>query len=521
VNKVPAGWAEATVGELIAPGRALAYGVLKPGEHSPGGVLLLKGYQVRDGFIDTSDQFLIARQLDEEFSRTRLRGGEVLLTVVGSVGRSAVAPMQLAGANVSRAIAVVPVAPHLGQWIHTAFRTPQVQAVLAARTGGTAQPVLNLGEVRELSLPLPPLNEQRRIVAKLEALQSRGRRAREALDAVPPLLEKLRQSILAAAFRGDLTKDWRAKNRGVEPANKLLERIRVERRRKWEEGELARMNAKGRAPKDDEWKGRYKQPEAARAKELPALPEGWGWARLDELAEVRHGYAFESRDFGDTGPIVLTPGNFTAEGELDFGTKRVVRHTGHFDAEWVLRGGDLLVVMTDLSQRKLILGSAVILDSAEVVLHNQRIGLVMPHASGIDRGFLRLAMLRPQYRQRIKDTATGTLIAHTSPTRLLDGLVPLAPLGEQQEVVRRVTDASRVLGHLADALESGGKSFASLTCSILSKAFRGELVPQEPNDEPAEAMLSRLRVGTDAATGTTKGRRRPKPNDSPMDDRSR
>ena len=73
---------------------------------------------------------------------------------------------------------------------------------------------------------LPPLNEQRRIVAKLEALQARSRHAREALDAVPPLLEKLRQSILAAAFRGDLTKDWRAKHKPTESAAQLLDRVR-------------------------------------------------------------------------------------------------------------------------------------------------------------------------------------------------------------------------------------------------------------------------------------------------------
>ena len=138
-------------------------------------------------------------------------------------------------------------------------------------------------------IPLPPLNEQRRIVAKLEALHARSRRAREALDAVPPLLEKLRQSILAAAFRGDLTKDWRAKNKDVEPASELLERIRVERRKKWEEAELAKMKAKGKAPRDDRWKAKYKEPEPVDATGLPELPEGWCWASLEELAHVGTG----------------------------------------------------------------------------------------------------------------------------------------------------------------------------------------------------------------------------------------
>jgi len=96
-------------------------------------------------------------------------------------------------------------------------------------------PRLNVAHVRELRCPVTPLKEQRRIVAKLEALRARGSRAREAVAAVPRLLENLRQSILAAAFRGDLTKDWRAKHEDFEPATDLLKHIRIERRRKWEE----------------------------------------------------------------------------------------------------------------------------------------------------------------------------------------------------------------------------------------------------------------------------------------------
>ena len=105
---------------------------------------------------------------------------------------------------------------------------------------------LGAGRFAELEFPLPPPREQRRIAAKFEALQQRTRRARTALDAIPPLLEKFRQSVLASAFRGDLTADWRAQNPDVEPASVLLERIREERRRRWEEAELEKLKAKGK-----------------------------------------------------------------------------------------------------------------------------------------------------------------------------------------------------------------------------------------------------------------------------------
>ena len=152
------------------------------------------------------------------------------------------------------------------------------EAIVNEATSAAGLYTLSLAKVERLPIPVLPANEQRRIVAKLEALQARSRRAREALDAVPPLLEKLRQSILAAAFRGDLTKDWRAKHKDVEPASKLLERIRAERRKKWEETELAKMKAKGKVPTDDKWKAKYTEPRPVDATGLPELPEGWCWA---------------------------------------------------------------------------------------------------------------------------------------------------------------------------------------------------------------------------------------------------
>src|SRR5690606_23092422 len=106
---------------------------------------------------------------------------------------------------------------------------------MEANASATTVSILNKGRFARAPLIVPPLNEQRRIVSKIEALTVRSRRAKEALDAVPTLLDKLRQSILASAFRGDLTADWRAKHPDEEPASVLLERIRAERRRRWEE----------------------------------------------------------------------------------------------------------------------------------------------------------------------------------------------------------------------------------------------------------------------------------------------
>ncbi len=86
----------------------------------------------------------------------------------------------------------------------------------------------------KVKILLPPFNEQKRIVAKIEEFQAHSRRAREVLETVPDLLDQLRQSILAAAFRGNLTRQWRQENTDIEPATELLKRIRSERRKRWD-----------------------------------------------------------------------------------------------------------------------------------------------------------------------------------------------------------------------------------------------------------------------------------------------
>jgi type I restriction enzyme, S subunit len=242
-------------------------------------------------------------------------------------------------------------------------------------SSGINLPRVNSRTLGELGFPLPPLAEQRRIVAKIEALQERSRRAREALAEVGPLLEQFQQSVLAAAFRGDLTADWRAAHPNVEPASELLYRSRAERRRLWKQAELAKYAAKNQKPPKN-WQDKYEEPEPVDNPGLQELPDGWTWTNVSNLASIKHGFAFESKNFTENGPIVLTPGNFTSDGKLDFLTKRVVRHNPDYNPEFILPNGSLVIVMTDLSPRKLILGSAAIIKSEEVILHNQRIGLV-------------------------------------------------------------------------------------------------------------------------------------------------
>lgn len=199
-------WERRELQALLQAGRKISYGIVKPGKHDPDGIRLIKSQQVRDGYMDLSADFRITKALDAEYARTRLRGGEILLNLVGaSIGRSAVAPPELAGANVSRAIAVIPVRDDLAAWVQYNLRGFVGQQLIQARTGGAAQPVLNLSEVKALPVSIPPVSQRDAIVRRLDALSSEVSNLADVHCRKIDALARLRQSLLHGAFAGELT----------------------------------------------------------------------------------------------------------------------------------------------------------------------------------------------------------------------------------------------------------------------------------------------------------------------------
>jgi type I restriction enzyme S subunit len=165
-----------------------------------------------------------------------------------------------------------------------------VKDKLESYAPATAQKNINLETLRNLFIPLPPITEQHRIVAKIEELFSELDAGVELLKKLKAKLKRYRQAVLKAVVEGKLTKDWREAHQGeLEPASVLLERILKERREKWEAQQLAQMKAKGKTPKDDSWKLKYKEPVAPDTSDLPELPEGWVWASTQQLGEVQLG----------------------------------------------------------------------------------------------------------------------------------------------------------------------------------------------------------------------------------------
>lgn len=379
-----------------------------------------------------------------------------------------------------------------GRFVAHAFRAPSIRRqVELSMVSSAGQNTVSQGSFRDVRLTLPPLAEQQRIVSKLDSLQSRSRRAREALDAVPALLEKLRQSILASAFRGDLTKDWRAKHPDVEPATELLKRIRFERRKKWEESELAKLKATGKVPTDGKWKAKYAEPAPIDAANLPELPDGWCWAALEDLLIDGPSNGFSPKSDGEANGTLTLRLSATTRGHCvldETTTKRTNEHIDDDQPYW-LSPGDLLLQRANTID---YVGVTAIFNGPAHTYIYPDLMMRLRATPMLGSSFIWRALSWNWCRKFMRERATGTAgnMPKVNGETVRRIPIPVPPLEEQRillEALRRSDERQDVLARLINPMS---EQLQAVERSVLAKAFRGELVPQDPSKESVDTMLS-------------------------------
>ncbi|HQZ82176.1 MAG TPA: N-6 DNA methylase [Pyrinomonadaceae bacterium] len=174
--------------------------------------------------------------------------------------------------------------------------------------------------------------------------------------------------------------------------------------------------------------------------EIPINPT-WPFVHLHTICRIKHGFAFKGEHFESYKkqnlPILLTPGNFHELGGLYFTNRNTKRYSADFPKDYLLKQGDLVIVMTDLSPKMKILGNPAFIDSHNL-LHNQRIGLITITNGPVDKRFVHYCLSQNFVKELIKLTATGSTVKHTSPDRILECKIPLPPLEVQQEIVTQI-----------------------------------------------------------------------------------
>jgi len=305
--------------------------------------------------------------------RSQLKKGDILFSIAGALGRTALVTENILPANTNQALSIIRLKKSntvLPEFILKALATGIVLDQVQKFKGGVAQQNLSLAQIQSFEIPLPPLPEQQRLVTILD-------------------------EVFAAL---------------------------------------------------------------ATAKE--------------------NGYAFDGKDFETDfkgkNPIVLTPGNFSENSKLYFNEKNTKRCSGKYPAEYRFNKGDLVVVMTDLSSQMKILGKPALIE-CENVLHNQRIGRFIFLADLLDKFYLYYYLQTQSYSSKIKETATGTMVRHTAPKRILDNVISFPPLPEQRAIVAKLDALSVETKKLEAIYQQKLANLEELKKSVLRKAFRGEI----------------------------------------------
>lgn len=425
-----------------------------------------------------------------------IREGDILLNITGaSIGRVCRAPESLDGARVNQHVTIIRTSPYFSaRFLGRFLASPVFQQRIHSDNYGVTRPALTKQQIVDFEIPVPPLKEQERIADKIDALFAHSAKAKAALDRIPALLDKLKRSILAAAFSGELTKDWRAAHPDVEPADQLLARIRAERRRRWEEAELEKMRAKGKEPKNDKWKAKYKEPSGS-ATEVGGmgLPSTWGIATmgavcLERLAIGPFGSDLKVSDYRSSGvPLVFVKNIRNA----DF---RAIKYISHAKAIALqahdVQPGDVMVTKMGDPPGE----AAVYPGGASPGIITSDCIRIRPNRLLIGPGFLSASFESELVKRQVAEASTGVAQQKMSLKRFEPISLLIPPRIEQEELYRQIRTLSDVVAVFLTRTRQAKTWLNDLDQSILAKAFRGELVPQDPTDEPASVLLKRIQA---------------------------
>ena len=483
-NDLPQYWESTTLDEVTLP-----YETTQPTKK------LDTEFQYIDiGSIDNATQTVTSLKTflgKDAPSRARrvVKKGDVLFSTVRTYLKNiALVPAELDGVLTSTGIAVLRAASGIdSKYLFYFVSSDQFIREISSAMDGTLYPAVTDSDVASAQIFIPPLNEQRRIVAKIEALRARSQQVKEAIASIPPLLDQFRQSVLAAAFRGDLTADWREKNPDVEPASVLLEHICIKRRRRWCE-EVAR---KGKNLSNT----KYQEPINADTSRLSGLPDNWIWATLDQLLFVlRNGL---SKPPADQLPgISILRISAVRAMEVNTNDIRFYRTDAAENiSSYLLEAGDLLFTRYNGS-RSFVGVCGLVPDLTHDLLYPDKLIrgqlvdklLCLPEYLELSCNF---GVSRSHIDSHIKTSAGQQGIAGSD---IKSTPIPLPPLAEQYAIVRIVKQQFSAMQSLAYLTDDCVDDSQRLEQSILTKAFRGELVPQDLNDEPASVLLERIRA---------------------------
>ena len=340
--------------------------------------------------------------------------------------------------------------------------------------------------MKNYSFPLPPLDEQKRIVEKLDFLFDKTKKAKEIIEEIKVDIENRKISILDRAFKGVLTSKWRNENK-VSDVKELLKSINDEKIKKWEEECLQA---------EKEGKKKPKKPTITEIEDMIVpvdeqpykLPDSWVWVRLGEVVEVNPNKI--KIDIGENELVDFIPMKNVSESSPEIIEK-------NFEKFKDLQKGYTQFIKNDILFAKITPcmengKTAIISDLKEKIGYGSTEFHILRSTKIINNKLLYNFLKQKGFREDARYNMTGSVGFRRVPTEFMKSYpFPLPPLEEQQEIVRILDEVLENENKVKELLELEER-IDVLEKSILNKAFKGELGTQNSSDEPAIELLKEI-----------------------------
>lgn len=376
------------------------------------------------------------------------------------------------------------------------YLLPNYLNAINQNTSSTTVKHLSSATISNILLPLPPENEQVRIVEKLDTLLSDLDQGVAELKTAQEKLTQYRQTLLKSAVEGTLTKEWREEHayKITETGEQLLARILKERRALWEKQKLEEFAKKGQTPPKD-WQKKYPEPVVPDTSGLPKLPDGWVWASVDQIsAYITSGSRGWAKFYANNGAVFIRAQNIKTDKLVLDDVAFVNINASSEGIRTKVEINDLLLTITGANVGK----CAQVKIKLEEAYVNQHIALIRPLRAELS-SYIHLNLVDEcGVRKRLDKLAYGAGKPGLNLVHVASAAIPLPNLEEIEIIVSKVMQAEVDIESQSNHYDLAIEQFEVQRKNILKEAFLGKLVEQNQNDEPVLVLLEKIKIEREA-----------------------